>query len=576
MSYPSPRLLVSLALAAGCAGPNPERLEFQTPAGITYVVTADGLSEVRLGKRVLAEGGWRFSVGDRRWGIPSGPDAGTISAKTFEIISPTEARVTHTHKQALVRHTITFSGEDVRIDSWVENLHPTAAIQVAVFDGLRIDFGRTPHGILPNWDTTYTASGGLLLMHPGGIRIGGSYGVGDGFGVGAAPHDAGIHPTALLWDWDWQPGKRENDPSRRPNLNVNAAIPARGARTFAITFRFSTDTEWMHLLEPYRRQLHAAVGDKLLYERPSHLPFVRGIVCGTAAQKGPTNPYGFELNRRFDSIYGVSKYHGQISPDMRAIPAQGLVIWGQGGLNSRGAMYRPDFDILPPEVAPNVGRFAGLFKEQGMKFGVAARPGQFTQPLNWTTDTVGRINPAQPDQLELLTSRFQNMMALGASLFYLDSFGNRLDDVVILRAVRTGIGKQKGIGSAVQTFVEFPSDVIIPFSGLLPVLNGSAAKGTLGTYFAGDFWLNPPDTPTMPEVMRYFYADVPIVALVSGATGTDTDEQKKTAVEYCLKRRMTPMIPDEWLGPGSHTVNWLAPLIAKYLTPEGRWRDKPG
>jgi len=32
-------------------------------------------------------------------------------------------------------------------------------------------------------------------------------------------------------------------------------------------------------------------------------------------------------------------------------------------------MYRPDFDILPPDVVPNVVRLAGFFKEQRMKLG---------------------------------------------------------------------------------------------------------------------------------------------------------------------------------------------------------------
>jgi hypothetical protein len=217
-----------------------------------------------------------------------------------------------------------------------------------------------------------------------------------------------------------------------------------------------------------------------------------------------------------------------------------------------------------------------LLKEQHMRFGVAARPGQIVQPLDWTTDTVSWINPARPEELELLTRRFNNMIALGASLFYLDSAGNRLDDVAILRTVRTGIGKQPGIGRVVQTYVEHPSDVVVPFSGLLPVLSGNAADGSLGTYFAGDFWLNPPDTPTIPEVMRYFYPDVPIVALIGQVQGMDTDARRRLVVEHCYKLRMTPMIPDDWLGPGSTTGGWMAQVTRQYLTPDGRWREKPG
>ena len=239
-------------------------------------------------------------------------------------------------------------------------------------------------------------------------------------------------------------------------------------------------------------------------------------------------------------------------------------------------MYRPDFDILPPEVAPNFKRLADMLKEQRMRFGVAARPGQIVQPLDWTTDTVSSIDANQPDQLELLLHRFNNMIAIGCSLFYLDSVGNRIDDVAILRAIRTGVGKEKGIGPTVQTFVEHPSDVVMPFSGLLMVMNGDAAKGTLGTYFSGSFCLNPPDTPTISEVLRYFYPEAPIVGVIAGAQGLDTVEHDRAAVEYLLKRRMTPMIPDSWLGPDSHIANWLNPLMRQYVTPDGQWREKRG
>ena len=51
-------------------------------------------------------------------------------------------------------------GEDVRIESWVENHHPSTAIRVAAFEGPKVAFGRTPVGLLPNWHPTYTAAGG--------------------------------------------------------------------------------------------------------------------------------------------------------------------------------------------------------------------------------------------------------------------------------------------------------------------------------------------------------------------------------------------------------------------------------
>src|SRR3954467_4275721 len=101
-------LFVALPFAPAAAGrdaPKPDRLDYRTPAGVVYVVTADGLSEVRLGGRVLARGGWRFRVGDARWGFPAPPrsagapaagappDAEAITGKALEVVSRTEARV---------------------------------------------------------------------------------------------------------------------------------------------------------------------------------------------------------------------------------------------------------------------------------------------------------------------------------------------------------------------------------------------------------------------------------------------------------------------------------------------------
>jgi len=56
-----------------------------------------------------------------------------------------------------------------------------------MFEGPRVEFGKVPRGLLPIYHSSYSAAHGPLIMHPGGIRVGGSYGIGDGFGVGAAP-----------------------------------------------------------------------------------------------------------------------------------------------------------------------------------------------------------------------------------------------------------------------------------------------------------------------------------------------------------------------------------------------------
>src|SRR5947209_5784573 len=85
-----------------------QRFEYRTPVGIAYTVTDEGLSEVRLGDRMIARGGWRFRAGDARWGFPAPPDEESISAKSIEIVAPQQARVIHQHAHVIVRYTYTF------------------------------------------------------------------------------------------------------------------------------------------------------------------------------------------------------------------------------------------------------------------------------------------------------------------------------------------------------------------------------------------------------------------------------------------------------------------------------------
>ena len=47
---------------------------------------------------------------------------------------------------------------------------------------------------------------------------------------------------------------------------------------------------------------------------------------------------------------GADAFCETILPVLKANEGQGVIVWGQGGDDPRGGMYRPDFDILPPEV----------------------------------------------------------------------------------------------------------------------------------------------------------------------------------------------------------------------------------
>ena len=85
---------------------NPPNLTCQTPAGIAFRVTAEGLSEIRFGQNVLARGGWSVFNAE-----PWFKDAGTgrVEAKdrekSIEVLGPKHARVRHVKRDVSARPT---------------------------------------------------------------------------------------------------------------------------------------------------------------------------------------------------------------------------------------------------------------------------------------------------------------------------------------------------------------------------------------------------------------------------------------------------------------------------------------
>jgi hypothetical protein len=135
-------------------------------------------------------------------------------------------------------------------------------------------------------------------------------------------------------------------------------------------------------------------------------------------------------------------------------------VWGQGGDDPRGGMYRPDFDVLPPEVeAQWTNVIAPRFQAAGVRLGVATRPRDLAVKLDWYQDQIININPDDPGHREMLWRRFDSMMKKGCTLFYLDSFGDSLEDVKLMRWLR------EKLGPGVRTYCEHQCDAIVPFSG---------------------------------------------------------------------------------------------------------------
>jgi hypothetical protein len=551
-------LLASVLMASASLGGQDaarDSLVYRTPAGVIFTVTADGLASVRLGERELATGGWRAASGEGILNCGSlKVDAEQVLKKSLEILGERQARVRHEHKDLAATYDYAFEGEDCRVAARIENRHPTEPLAATWFRGLTLDFGRVPTGRMPTWHGSYLAAHGPSLCHPSfAVRVGASHAVGDGFGVSLAPLGPGLLRSLVWWDCvDWNPGKREALPQRRVSWLVAEPVPPLGARTFVLGIRVSPNGDWRHLLEPYRQHLAATLGPGQY--KPDHRVMVQSCVNASVAHMTPENPYGFHGGfRRLDLAQGVAAFCDLLIPDLQKVNGQGVLFWGQGGENPRGAMYRPDFDILPPEVEAQWPTLARRFADARLHLGVCARPGEVAYRHDWKTDGTLRIHADDPAHLEMMGRRFQAMAARGVSAYYLDTFGSDLNDVRAMRDYR------RRLGPDVPTYVEHAADAILPFSGLYTELSFDKKTAQYGLA-----WM---DVETW-DTFRWLVPGVTSV-VVSRVEPKDLPPGAEPPFRFLFRHHMTPLVAD-WLLRGH--VPELKALADEYLDANGQWK----
>jgi hypothetical protein len=547
-------ILVAAGVSAGEDAPA-EKLELKTPQGVVYTVTADGLSSIRVGDREVARGGWRAASGEWVFNVGTGKvDAKEILGKSLELAGERHARVRHVHKDIVAVFDYLFDGEDMTIRARVENNHPTEDLAVVGFGGMTFDFRRSPTGRMPLWHVSYLRAHGVGLCHPSfAVRIGGSYAVGDGFGVGLAPLAPRLGRSLLLWDYvDWSPDKRENVPQRNVSYLVPEPVPAQGARTFSLKLRVSANTDWRHLLQPYKDHFQATLGP--CQYKADHRLFAQACVNKAPQYITPQNPYGFHDGfRRLDLAEGAKAFCDTLVPALKDASGQGVLIWGQGGENPRGAMYRPDFDILPPEVEANWPTLASRFRDAGLRLGVCARPGEIAYRTDWKQDGTLRINPDDPAHIQMMVKRFKAMADKGCTAFYLDTFGSSLDDVKAVIAYR------KALGPDVQTYVEHACDAILPYSGIYTELSFDKRSNSYGLIFM--------DLHTW-EIFRWLVPGVNCVVRCN-ADPKDLPDGVEKPFPFMFRNHLTPLIAD-WLV--KRDAPELKPLADDYLDDKGQWR----
>ena len=531
-----------------------------TPGQVQWRVTADGLSLVQFAGRAVARGGWRCfnAEGHFKAGGSGKVDTAGPVRKSIAVLGLGRARVVQHHKDISCTYDYAFDGEDLRIEARVENRHGSEPMNIVGFRGLEFHFDRSPVGMMYVQHVSYFRTHGVGLCHPGHwAKIGGSYATDGSIGVGTSPAKTGLMRTLTLWDYaDWRAGARETLPRRRLIYYAVAPVPPRGARTFAFRLRVSPNRDWRHLLEPYRRHFVETFGP--VRYRADHRWIATDYLNHSQRAISPTNPYGFHGgHRRIDTDAGVKAFCETVLAGLKAGDGQGVIVWGQGGDDPRRAMYRPDFDILPPEVQARWPTIARRFAAAKRKLGVCTRPRHLAVRKDWTHDQVININPDDPGHRAMIWRRFENMIAAGCTLFYLDSFGSSFEDVRLMQFLREKMGPE------ILTFAEHQCDAILPYSG--GYSETTFAPGEKGGKPARyRLWSGLRNweiyqflAPASQMTSRLYQGEK---LIPKGFRGPD---------EFFFSNRISPLIP---VG-GFKRLETTGKVQAKHITAEGTWRE---
>ena len=527
--------------------------------GVVFQVTADGLSRVSLDGREIAGGGLTFH--DASYRFNAGPGIGSLgnsTGKLLTVLSETVARVRHEYEKAAVVYTYEFNGEDVSISARVENNHLSEQIRVAGFRGPTFRFGAPPRGHVPNSHASFNRHEGLRTMHPGHFqRLGVSYGYSDAFGVAVYPCNREVRRTATYFDYNWQPNMREKDPNRTILHFVEGPVPPQGALTFHFGIRVSPTTDWKHLITPYRDYLHTQLGG-MQYNQKSYRPM---LACypDNAARRSEANPYGFQHTRELHTAQGVKEFCDYMLRGAPPLEAQGMIIWTPYGASERGAMYRTDFDVWPPEVLENWPYVRKRFEDAGVRLGFASRPAEITVRKNWQTDATMWRSPDNSSQVGRLIARFNNMRERGLDMAYMDVFGNRFEDLLLAQKCRAALGPDW------HGYSEYTTDVFLPYFGVYVEMHDfDPEKKTASTAWTS-FW--------MWEVFLWLYPDAAIAIRPHDKLHDQLSGDDFLALaDFVYSNRMMLLLPAYWMSNSPDTAARIKEVVDKYLDENGQWK----
>jgi hypothetical protein len=422
-------------------------LTLTTHGGIVYTISPTGLNAIWMGDKMVASGPFAFTERSSTF-FAGKQDSVSLLLPIAMPYSPSAIELRY-GGSAVVNENFSLVGEDLLITVIVTNTDPLRVLRAPTLSGLKFYFATPPITNSSAADLNYLA-GNPSHVHPSyAVPIGVMYGHNSNFGfsVFSPSHFA----RNKLFQFDVPISNAAF--TATPTLSCYFPDEIQPGETKVFSVRITVGKpDLPTLLASYKAMLGPVqyVSD----DRPAFF-----FASADQSWVTPTNPYGFNGDwRRFDKPEGVQDF---IATTARPW-SQGLM-WILAGYNPRGAQYRPDFDIFPPEIAANLPALTQAYT----RIGLATRPGQGVDRLNWTQDQVYDLSASNASQMGRLLARYDNAIKLGFKSFYLDSFGVSLEHVQIMQQLRARLGP------AIPTYSEFTCDLMAVNSGCYAEWTGS-------------------------------------------------------------------------------------------------------
>jgi hypothetical protein len=447
-----------------------------------------------------------------------GPVMRSTLASTSTGVTITDVRANMT-----VTYAYSLDGDDINLEAVLKNN------DALPFSNLMIGlpafvFSPKVSGNLKSWDSSYLAVNKDKALHPSTwVPLAVAYARDENYGL--ALHCKSHFDKPSLFDAAMPSGKNGVPPTVAAiTLYLQDSVSPGNQLVVDVTIHLTTATDLPSLLSSYIRDFHA-FAPPMQYQ-PDDRPWMQFAAIDPSYVTAK-NPLGYNGdNRRLDLPGGIQRFEDLIWPSVGV--TQGTIFWQPQGCSPRGGMYRPDFDVWPESVAANLPTLIAWYKANNLRFGLCARPSTIITPGTATDDEGCELDGNNASQMAMLLKRFDHVTKLGVDAFYLDSFGDDINSYHIMKQIRAHLG------SAIPTYSEFTSDLMLAYSGVYSELNPTDGAG------------GPPDGSTE----WYSLETLGIYRLLFPRSGilttrfADMSGHSRATVQQFAQWKLTPMVED--------------------------------